>query len=57
MVLTDETSPVCLIGAFQLASATVQSTDRLVEAFRTGEGIGWGEHRSPPRRTTRPATT
>jgi len=44
VVLTDETSPVCLIGAFQLASATVQSTDRLVEAFRTGQGIGWGEH-------------
>jgi 2-polyprenyl-3-methyl-5-hydroxy-6-metoxy-1,4-benzoquinol methylase len=44
VVLTDETSPVCLIGAFQLASAAVQSTDRLAEAFRTGAGIGWGEH-------------
>ncbi len=44
VVLTDENSPVCLIGAFQLAAAAVQSTDRLAEAFRTGAGIGWGEH-------------
>lgn len=44
VVLTDETSPVCLAGAFQLAVAAMQSTYRLAEAFRTGEGIGWGEH-------------
>lgn len=44
VVLTDEHSPVCLIGAFQLALAAVQSVDRLVEAFRSGAGIGWGEH-------------
>jgi SAM-dependent methyltransferase len=44
VVLTDETSPVCLIGAFQLATAAVQSVDRLAEAFRTGVGVGWGEH-------------
>jgi 2-polyprenyl-3-methyl-5-hydroxy-6-metoxy-1,4-benzoquinol methylase len=43
-VLTDEGSPVCLIGAFQLALAAVQSVDRLAEAFRSGAGIGWGEH-------------
>lgn len=45
-VLTDETSPVCLAGAFHLAVATVQSTYRLLDAFRTGEGVGWGEHHS-----------
>jgi 2-polyprenyl-3-methyl-5-hydroxy-6-metoxy-1,4-benzoquinol methylase len=44
VVLTDEDSPVCLIGAFQLALAAVQSVDRVAEAFRTGAGIGWGEH-------------
>jgi hypothetical protein len=33
-----------LIGAFQLAAASVQSTDRLAAAFRSGAGIGWGEH-------------
>lgn len=44
VALTDETSPACVIGAFELALASVHSTDRLTEAFRTGEGVGWGEH-------------
>ena len=42
--LTDESSPACVIGAFQTALAAVHSTDRLTEAFRTGAGVGWGEH-------------
>jgi SAM-dependent methyltransferase len=42
--LTDESSPACVIGAFETALAAVHSTDRLTEAFRTGEGVGWGEH-------------
>jgi SAM-dependent methyltransferase len=42
--LTDETSPACVIGAFETALASVHSTDRLTEAFRTGAGVGWGEH-------------
>jgi len=42
--LTDETSPACVIGGFQLALATVQSTEQLTQAFRTGKGFGWGEH-------------
>ncbi|MGH3412718.1 MAG: class I SAM-dependent methyltransferase [Marmoricola sp.] len=42
--LTDETSPVCVIGGFQLALATVQAAYRLLDAFRTGEGISWGDH-------------
>lgn len=42
--LTDETNPACVIGGFQLALATMHSTERLTEAFRTGQGVGWGEH-------------
>ena len=42
--LTDETSPACVIGAFELALGSVQATDRLTEAFRTGAGMAWGEH-------------
>lgn len=42
--LTDESSPACVIGGFQLALATMHSTERLTEAFRTGAGVGWGEH-------------
>ena len=43
-VLTDETNPFCVIGAFQTALAAVHSTDRLTTAFRTGEGVGWADH-------------
>ena len=44
--LTDETSPACVIGAFETAIGAVQATDRIAEAFVTGEGIGWGDHDS-----------
>lgn len=44
VALTDETSPACVIGAFETALAAMHSTDRLTEAFRTGAGVGWGEH-------------
>jgi len=42
--LTDETSPACVIGAFEMALAAAHATDRITEAFRSGEGFGWGEH-------------
>lgn len=44
VALTDEDSPACVIGAFETALAAMHSTDRLTEAFRTGDGVGWGEH-------------
>jgi SAM-dependent methyltransferase len=44
VALTDEDSPAFVAGAFQVGLAAVRSTDRMTEAFRTGEGIGWGEH-------------
>ncbi|MBU2670399.1 class I SAM-dependent methyltransferase [Actinoplanes bogorensis] len=44
IALTDESSPACVIGGFELMLAAVRSTDRLIEAFRTGEGVGWHEH-------------
>jgi SAM-dependent methyltransferase len=42
--LTDPEGPVYLPGAFQLALGAIQSLPRMVEAFRTGEGLGWHEH-------------
>jgi SAM-dependent methyltransferase len=42
--LTDETSPACVVGAFETAIGAVQATDRIADAFMTGEGIGWGDH-------------
>ncbi len=39
-----EDSPAFLVGLFQTAMAAVKITDRLEEAFKSGEGIGWNEH-------------
>lgn len=42
--LTDESGPVFLPGAFQLALSAIKSEPRIAEAFKTGEGVGWHEH-------------
>jgi hypothetical protein len=42
--LTDETSPACVIGAFEIALGSVYATDTIAQRFRTGEGYAWGAH-------------
>src|SRR6476659_3170054 len=42
--LTDETSPACVIGAFEIAVGSVYATDTIAERFRTGKGFSWGDH-------------
>jgi SAM-dependent methyltransferase len=44
IALTDETSPACVVGAFELAVASLQATDRITDAFRTGSGMPWADH-------------
>jgi SAM-dependent methyltransferase len=44
MVLADEDSPVFLGGAFEVIASCYADHDVLVDAFRTGAGIGWHEH-------------
>jgi len=44
LALADEDSPVFLGGAFDLMAACWDSEDRIIDAFRTGEGVGWHEH-------------
>ncbi|WP_024874461.1 class I SAM-dependent methyltransferase [Saccharomonospora piscinae] len=41
---TNPDSPAYLAGAFQNLTAATRILDRLTEAFRTGEGVGWHEH-------------
>src|SRR3954471_12753248 len=41
--LTQETSPAFVTGAFEIALGSVQATDRITEAMRSGRGLGWGE--------------
>jgi SAM-dependent methyltransferase len=42
--LADENSPAYLPGAFQLALGSLRAVPRITEAFRSGAGMGWGEH-------------
>lgn len=42
-LLADEDSPVFVGAHFQVALSAARVESRLTEAFRTGEGIGWGE--------------
>ena len=44
VALTDPDGAVFLPGAFQLALGSLHALPRVVDAFRTGEGIGWHEH-------------
>jgi len=44
VALTDPDSPVYLPGFFQIALGTVHDSERIVEAARTGAGVGWHEH-------------
>src|SRR6476646_7193967 len=42
--LTDETSPACVVGAFEIALGSVYATDKIAECFRSGGGFAWGAH-------------
>jgi SAM-dependent methyltransferase len=44
IALADESSPASVIGGFELMFGAMQSTYRLIDAFRSGEGVGWHEH-------------
>jgi 2-polyprenyl-3-methyl-5-hydroxy-6-metoxy-1,4-benzoquinol methylase len=43
MVFAVKDSPVYLHGAFDLAAEMVQGQSRVEAAFRTGDGVAWGE--------------
>lgn len=42
--LAHEGSPVYFLGALEVAVAMMKSEDRIREAFKTGNGVGWHEH-------------
>lgn len=44
LAFADEDGPLFVIGAFETALAAGRIADRLAEAFRSGDGIGWHEH-------------
>jgi SAM-dependent methyltransferase len=44
LALADEASPANMVGAFHVAAAAFAAAPRIEQAFRTGEGLAWGEH-------------
>jgi SAM-dependent methyltransferase len=42
--LANEDSPAYLPGAFELALGSLAAVPRIAESFRSGAGMGWGEH-------------
>jgi SAM-dependent methyltransferase len=43
-VLADRESPFNMTGGFYSLSAVFADEPKLAEAFKTGKGVGWGEH-------------
>ena len=43
-ILADETSPVFLPTAWQVVASLWADEEKALHAFRTGEGIAWGDH-------------
>ena len=44
VALTDENSPAFVGGLFQIAHGTASDASRIIEAARSGDGVGWGDH-------------
>jgi SAM-dependent methyltransferase len=42
--MADESSPVFLGGAWQVATSVFESLPQLAEAYSTGSGVAWGDH-------------
>src|SRR5919106_6072848 len=42
--LTDENSPAYLAGFYQSLVSLFKDEEKIIEAFRTGKGLGWGDH-------------
>ena len=44
LALADEDSPVYLLGAYELIASLFADEQRIIEAFKSGGGMGWHEH-------------
>ena len=42
-VFADENSPVYLVAAFDCAASNILNQDKVKGAFKTGEGLRWGD--------------
>lgn len=54
LVLAEDETPTTFAGGFEALAGMFLSLDRVVDAFRSGRGFGWGEHDDRiPRGTSR----
>jgi SAM-dependent methyltransferase len=44
MVFADEESPVFMAGFFDIAAGLFHDTPKIVQAFKSGQGLAWHEH-------------
>ncbi|SRR5581483_3889091 len=44
--LANEDSPAYILGGYQILTSVFKDESKIVEAFRTGKGLGWGDHNS-----------
>jgi SAM-dependent methyltransferase len=44
LALADEESPLYILGVFDSIASLYADEDRIMEAFKSGEGMGWHEH-------------
>jgi SAM-dependent methyltransferase len=44
LALADESSPFYVLGVYDMVASLYADEERLREAFRTGDGLGWHEH-------------
>ncbi len=44
LALTDENSPVYIAGEYQVLMGLFKDEEKIIEAFRTGKGLGWADH-------------
>jgi SAM-dependent methyltransferase len=42
--LTDENSPAYIVGFYQVITGLFKDEEKIIEAFRTGKGLGWADH-------------
>ena len=44
VALTDENSPAYIAGGYQTMAGLFKDEDKIIKAFQTGKGLGWGDH-------------
>jgi len=44
IALTDENSPAYITGEYQIIMGLFKDEEKIIEAFQTGKGLGWGDH-------------